>query len=662
MTEAPVAPEVRALLDPWPDQDLPHLGGLPPWDRVTPVALEAAYRAAVESKRGELRAVAGNPAPPTFENTIEALEDSGRALARLQTLLSAFSQTMASGEMPAVTQRLAPLAPALEDAIAHDEQLFARVAAVYGGRSRLDAERKRLVEVVHERLLRRGAALPAAQRARLAQINARCAELFATFARNLQADEKQLVWIGDERRLAGATEGLRRMLKQAAVELGRSGEWAVRNLRAFVWPFLTQCADRALREQVWRMWTDRGDHAGEHDNKPVVAEMLQLRGEKARLLGYASFAHYATAERMARTPEAALAMLERTWQAVLARTERQITAYQAVADADPARGPGVPLAPWDRLHYAERLRRRRFGFDSEALRPYLRLDAMLQAMFWAAGRLHGVTFHALPSSVPRLDPSIEVYELRREGTATGVLYVDLFARPGKGHGSYQTEWRSAETFRGRVLPISCITSNLPKPAAGEPTLLAWEYANVFFHEFGHAMHMLANATCVPVARANARGLGLRRAALAAQRALAGRPRAAAALRAPPRHRRARAAGDARRARSVAGRRPHLQRQPRLPGRRHRRDEAAPAGRWRARARVRRGGVRERDAGSDGHARGLGSGDAHAARLACDDRGLRRGPVRLPLGRRDGGRCSRGVRAGARRLVRRRHRATGATPC
>jgi peptidyl-dipeptidase Dcp len=496
MSTLPLDPAAERLLAPWPTPHprLAHLGGLPPWRDVNPAALEEAHRIAIERKRADVRAIATNGELPSFANTIEALEDAGRELRRVRTLLNVWSQTMAVGDMPAVTQRLAPLASALEDEIAHDPALFARIEAVHGRRGALGEQQRRLVELVHERFLRRGAGLQPQARERLAQIHARLALLFAQFIRNLQVDEREVVWVEHEADLAGASELLRRQLRQAATELGRPEAWAVRNMRALVWPLLTQCANRALRERVWRMWTSRGDHAGEHDNKPVVAETLALRGEKARLLGYPSYAHFATAPRMARTPQAALTMLERTWAPVLARTKEQIAAFQAVADAE---GADFELRPWDRLYYAQRYRQARFGFDTEALHPYLKLDAMLQAMCWSAGRLHDLTFEDITPLVPRIDDTVQVFEVRRGGAPLGVLYVDLFARPGKGHGSYQQEWRSAETFRGRVLPISCITSNLPRPAAGEPTLLAWEYANVFFHEFGHALHMLANATAYP---------------------------------------------------------------------------------------------------------------------------------------------------------------------
>ena len=485
-----------ALLKPWPG---PY-GGLPPFDQVTPAALEQAYRAAVDLKRAEVQSIATNPAPPTFDNTLAALEDCGRALKRVQCLLGVYEASMATGDVPAVAQRLAPLRPALEDEINHNEAHFARIDAVLRARSlpTLTAEQRRLVEVVHQRMKRRGAGLPAANKARLSAINGRLAALSSQYGQSLIAEQdQQAVFIDDEAGLAGLPPALRQSAAAAATAKGRPGCWAVPNQRPAVWPFLTHSNRRDLREQVWRMWTQRGDNAGPHDNKPIAAEILQLRGEKARLLGYPSYAHLAMADRMARTPEAALAMMQRTWAAVLATTRAQIAQFQAIADVDTeAEGAGFTLKPWDRLHYAEKLRRERFGLDGDAVKPYLALESVLQAMFWSAGQLHGLAFKRL-TDVPLVHPSCRVYEVSRSGEAMGVLYLDLFHRAGKMHGSYQSEYRAAENFRGPVLPISCIVSGLPVPAEGEPALLPWEYANVFFHEFGHALHMLCGTASYP---------------------------------------------------------------------------------------------------------------------------------------------------------------------
>ena len=485
-------PDAAALLAPWPGP----FGGLPPFDRVTPAALEAAFRIALETKRREVRAIAASAEPPSFANTVEALEDCGRAFGRVFTLFMVTSSSQATGEMPAVAQRLAPLRPQLDDEIAHDEPLFARVDAVWRARDAagLTREQRRLVEVVHGRMKRQGAALRGEAKARLEAVNARLAELSAAYKHNLIADgDGGAVFMDDERALDGLPEAQRKAAAATAAARGRPGAWAIGNERGAVWPFLTHATRRDLREQVWRMWTDRGDHAGAHDNKPLMAEMLLLRGEKARLLGYSSYAHYAMADRMVTDPQRALAMLEDTWASVIEAARGQIADYQAIADRE---GAGITIAPWDRQFYAERLRRERFGLDGDAVKAHLPLDAVLAAMFWSAGRTHGLAFARI-ADVPVLHPSCRAYEVRRGGEAIGVLYFDLLNRPGKMHGSHQYEYRAHETFRGKVLPIASINSSFPTPAEGEPVLLPWEYANVFFHEFGHALHMLSSRAAYP---------------------------------------------------------------------------------------------------------------------------------------------------------------------
>lgn len=489
-------PAAAALLEPWNGPAAGAFGGLPPLTPSDPLAIEQALHAAIDRKRAEVQAIAHNSAPPTFENTAEALEDCGRALNRVVTVFRVHANSLSLGEMPTVAQRIAPLLAALDDEIAHDDRLFARLGEVWQAREAagLSPEQRRLVEVLRTRMQRKGAGLEPPAKLRLAQINARLASLSALYQQNLiQEAGAQAVLIDDESELEGLPDALRQAAAAAACERGRPGAWAIANARGAVWPVLTLATRRALRERVWRMWTNRGDHPGPHDNKPIVAEMLQLRGELARLLGHASYAHLALADRMARTPEAALALLERTWQRVRPAALAQLADYQQIADRHNAgTGASPALAPWDRLFFAEKLRRERFGLDGAEVQAHLPLEAVLQAMFWAAGRVHGLSFERL-DGVPVIDPSVRVYAVRRGGEPLGVLYFDLFNRPGKAHGSYQMLYRDAEHFRGRVLPISAVYSTFPLPAQqepGAPVLLPWEYANVFFHEFGHALHML----------------------------------------------------------------------------------------------------------------------------------------------------------------------------
>jgi len=484
--------EIEALLTPWSG---PY-GGLPPFDKATPASIERAYQSAIASKRAEVRAIASDPAPPTFENTVAALEDSGRELTRIGCLFGVFASTMNTGEMGAVARRLAPLGPALEDEIAHDDALFARIDAVHKARfaAGLSGEQQRLTSVIRDRLLRRGAGLPPGAKARLQVINGRLAGLQAKFNQNLIAEQDtQAVFLDDEADLEGLNEEMRAAAAAAAKDKGQPGRWAIPNMRPVVWPFLIKSARRDLREKVWRMWTMRGDNPGEYDNKPVIAEILRLRGEKARLLGYPDFAHLATADRMAGTPEVAMAMMQRTWASVIGPTRALIADLQALADAE---GKDFRVAPWDRLYYSEKLRQARFGLDVEAVKPYLKLESVLQAMFWAAGRVHGLAFKEIPNA-PVCHPSIRVFELSRAGEPVGVLWFDLFSRPGKTRGSWSSEYRTAESFRGRVLPLAAVYSNLQPAAADTPVLLTWEVANVFFHEFGHTLHMLCGGASYP---------------------------------------------------------------------------------------------------------------------------------------------------------------------
>jgi len=488
----PLTPGAAALLAPWPGP----CGGLPPFEHATPEALAQALPLAVEAKRRAVRSIADNPEPPAFDNTVAALEDSARSLRDLHAVFAAVSTTAQVGAMPEVAQRLAALVPALELEIAHDGALFSRIDAVWQTResSGLDAQQIRLVEVLRARMVRAGAALGGADQARLQAIDARLATLSARFNQNLLAEqETQVVWLAAESDLDGLPPARREAAAAAARARGRAGAWAILNQRPAVWPFLTHARRRDLRETVWRMWSSRGSHPGAHDNRPLIAEILRLRGERARLLGSPSHAHWVLADRMAGTPETALAMLMRAWDAALAATRRQIADYQAIADAE---GADFALAPWDRLHYAEKLRQQRFAVDGEQISRYLSADRMLEAMFWAAGRLHGLGFSEL-TGVPVLHPSVRVFEVRRDAEAIGVLYVDLYQRPGKMHGSHQHRLRAAERFRGRVLPIASIVSGVPVPPAGTPALLPWEYANVLFHEFGHALHMLLDGARYP---------------------------------------------------------------------------------------------------------------------------------------------------------------------
>ncbi len=483
----PAEPSFELLTTAWPG---PY-GGLPPFDRATPASIEAAFRKAIGLKRAEIRAIAANPAPPTFANTIAALDASGVALARIERLLQVYTSTAGNEDIHAVGARVLPLAAALEDEIAFDPALFARVDAVFRGlpESAPTPEARRLVAVTHRSLERRGAGLDAAKQAQLKSINARLAALIAQFGKNLAREEESLViFVDDEAELKGLGADRRAAAKDAARARKQSERWAIPMQRPAVWPVLTQAESRALRERVFKLWESRGNNRGEFDNAPLMTEILKLRGEKARLMGYPTYAHLATADRMAATPEVALSMLDRAWQRLLPKTQEEIAALQSLADAE---GRGLRIERWDRLYYAEKLRQRKFGFDADAVRPYLKLQNVMDGMMWAAEATFGLSFKEL-RGIPVVAPEVRVYEVARDGAVVGVLYVDMFQRKGKGPASWAAEYRAAQRGPAEVLPVVALHSNVVRPADGSPPLLAWEVANVIFHEFGHALHMLSN--------------------------------------------------------------------------------------------------------------------------------------------------------------------------
>lgn len=484
--------EYQRLTTQWPG---PY-GGVPPVDRATPESMEMAFNRAVREKREEIAAIVRQPDDPTFENTILPLESSGLALARIQQLFGIFSTTATNPEIGAVQGRMAPVVASLADESAHNAALFDRVKAVYDGLpgSAPDNVARRLVEIHYQDMRRRGAALTAQEKARLKAINASLAAQVTKFGQNANRDEARLVvFVAEVNDLAGLPDPQVAAAKVAAQQRDRPEQWAIPISRPTVWPFLTHVHNRALREEVWRKWITRGGNDGDLDNAPVMTEILKLRGEKAKLLGYENFAAYQTSSRMVGTPEVAMKMMMDTWQALLEPTNQAIADMQAIAEAE---GADFVLQPWDKLYYEEKLKAQRYSFNAADILPYFSLDNIVAAMTWTATQVYGFEFNEV-SDVPVVSPDIRVYEVRRDNELVGILWMDLFARDGKGPSSWAAEYQSAENFRGKTIPLVVLHSAAQKPADGGPILVNWPRANVIFHEFGHTLQTLSNGTDYP---------------------------------------------------------------------------------------------------------------------------------------------------------------------
>ena len=441
------------LLDPWTGLH----GGTPPFDQIKSEMFEPGIARAMDLDREELAKIAA--AEPSFATTIVGLENSGRALNRAASVYGTFTATMNDKAMQAIEMSTAPKFAAFDDEVVQNASLFERIKAVHQA-GQLEPLESRLVDVTYRRFARRGAALGATEKTRLAEINQRLASLFTTFSQNVLADEEtQKVEVDGQ---------------------------TITNTRSSVDPFLTDSPNRAAREQVWKMFVSRG----ERNNNPIITEILALRSERAKLLGYASHAHWITDDNMAKTPEAATALMMKVWKAAVARVREEVADMQAIVDAE---GGGFPIAPWDYKFYAEKVRAEKYALDQNEVKQYFQLDRMRDAMFWSAHELYRLRFTKL-TDVAVYHPDVTVYDVTRDGHRVGLWYFDPYARDGKRSGAWMSEYRTQELS---ITPIVSNNANFVKGAPGEPVLISWDDAKTLFHEFGHALHGLCSHVRYP---------------------------------------------------------------------------------------------------------------------------------------------------------------------
>ena len=482
-------------------------GGVPAFDRMELDALKPALESGMANQLAEIEAIASNPEPPTFDNTIVALERSGRALSRVSAYYEVWSSNMSTPAFRAVQGDMAPRLAEFESTITQNSALFARIQAVHDtGRglgsdhtssARLRPNQQRLVQVIYDRFARNGATLEPDEKRRYAAIEQRLAALHTRFSNNVLADEESPAAFLDSDQIGGLHEAFVQAAALAATSRGRNGTYTITNTRSSTDPFLTFSDDRSLREQVWRAYYSRGDNGDEHDNNAILAKIVGLRHERVRLLGYDDYATWRLENRMAKTPRQALDLMDAVWPAALARVKAEVTDMQAVADAE---GSGITIAPWDYRYYAEKVRQATYDLDSDEVKQYLQLDNLRDGMFFVAGALFDLVFTPITDgSVPVFHEDVSVWEVTRrtDGAHVGVWYLDPYARPGKGSGAWATSYRSHEAFDAPVSVLGSNNSNFIKAAPGEPTLVSWDDATTLFHEFGHALHYFSSTVDYP---------------------------------------------------------------------------------------------------------------------------------------------------------------------
>ncbi|WP_110174723.1 M3 family metallopeptidase [Luteitalea pratensis] len=488
---SPAQPAATAATNPLLQEWTGPYGGVPPWDKVLPELFKPAFLAAIDLQRQDIEAITKITAPATFANTIEALQRAGRPLGRLDVLFGVMTSNRNAPEYQALDRELSPIFAAADDEITFNERLFARVAAVRDSMARgdLTAEQQRLTQRTYDGFVRQGAKLSAADKQQLSKINQELAGAFSDFATKILADEDTWITLDSEADLAGLPTALVSAYKAAAAEHKVPGKWAVVNTRSSVDPFLTFASRRDLREKVWTTFKSRGDNGNANDTHAVIARIVKLRADRARLLGFASHAHWRMDDTMARDPQKATELMMRVWTPAVARVKEEVADMQAIAARE---GQAITIEPWDYLYYAEKVRKAKYDLDTNELKPYFELNNVIAASYAMAEKLYGLTFTEITGTVPVFHPDVRVFEVKDKATGrhVGVYYRDDFARQYKRSGAWASGYRGQRRFDGPVTPITSNNNNFVKAAAGEPVLISLDDAETLFHEFGHALHGL----------------------------------------------------------------------------------------------------------------------------------------------------------------------------
>ncbi|MBB5049245.1 peptidyl-dipeptidase Dcp [Rhodopseudomonas rhenobacensis] len=468
----------------------------PPFQEIAPEHFLPAFEQAFADHAAEIAAITNDPSAPDFANTITALERSGRLLNRVAAV---FYDLVSADSNPAlleidteVSQRMARH----WNPIMMNAALFGRIALLYGLRAKLalSGEEKRLLERTYTRFHRSGAGLDDKAKARMAEINERLAELGTAFSHHLLGDEQDWTLQLGDNDVDGLSDSFVAAAKAAATERGLPGKAVVTLSRSSVEPFLKSSARRDLREKVFKAFTARGNNGNANDNNAVISEILRLREETAKLLGFQTFAEYRLEDSMAKTPQAVRGLLERVWKPARARALADRDALQELIAEE---GGNFKLAAWDWRYYAEKLRQRRANFDDAAIKPYLSLDNMILAAFDTATKLFGVTFSER-KDVPVWHPDVRVWEVKdANGAHKGLFYGDYYARPSKRSGAWMTSLRDQQKLDGAVAPLIINVCNFAKGSNGEPSLLSPDDARTLFHEFGHGLHGMLSDVFYP---------------------------------------------------------------------------------------------------------------------------------------------------------------------
>ncbi len=469
---------------------------VPPFDKIKNEHFKPAILEGIKRHEAEINAIANNTAAPTFENTILAMENAGELLANVNIVFSNLNGANTNEEMQKIAKEVSPNLAAHNDNIYLNEKLFARVKAIWDKKESLglNPEQAKILENLHKAFVRSGANLATADKEKLRKINAELSMTSLKYGQNILAEtNKYELVITDKKDLAGLPQELINTAADDAKAKGKEGKWVFTLSNSSVMPFLQYSSNRKLRQEIWNAYQTRGNHDDALDNKENAVKLANLRGEKARLLGYKSHAAYVLEESMAKNPENVAKLLNDLWKPALAIAKTEASDIQKMMDKD---GVKDKVKPYDWRYYTEKIRKQRFDLDEQELKPYFSLNNTRNGIFQVTEKLYGLKFKQL-NDVPKYHDEVTVWEVTEaDGTHVGILYMDFFPRASKRGGAWMTSYRSQKTVDGqRKAPVISIVCNFTKPTGDTPALLTFDEVTTFFHEFGHALHgLLSNVT------------------------------------------------------------------------------------------------------------------------------------------------------------------------
>ena len=487
------------IMTQWSDKSS-LFGGVPAFDKMSPELVKEAMLKGMEISLKDIDKIANNLDYPTFENTIEEMERSGKLLNDVYSYYGILSSNMSSPEFRKIQSELAPKLSEYSSLISQNEKLFKRVSAIYedSKTNPLENDQQRVLDLRFKSFAMNGAALDRNKKKRYAEINLELSKLYNDFSNNVLHDEENYVTYLDKSQLTGLSDGFIKSAKKIAQDKGFEDKFAITNTRSSMDPFLTYSTEREIREVVWKNYYSRGDNGGEFDNNQIIAEILKLRKERVGLLGHDNYAEWRLQDRMAKKPENAIALMEAVWPAAIARGAEEVADMQKVADE--ITNSKIRIQPWDYRFYAEKVRKIKYDLDSDEVKQYLQLDKLTEAMFYVAGELFDYKFTALEKGkIPVFHEDVNVWEVVDKSTDEhiGLWYLDPYARQGKRSGAWATTYRSHTTMDGKTNVLASNNSNFIKPAPGEALLVSWDDATTFFHEFGHALHFFSSNVKYP---------------------------------------------------------------------------------------------------------------------------------------------------------------------